>query len=377
MMQPIRALIADDQPDVTEALRLLLKREGYQIEAVHSPHALLENLSSHEFDVVLMDLNYTRDTTSGQEGLDLLGRIRNLDASLPIVVMTAWANIPLAVEAMRRGARDFIEKPWDNSRLLSTIRRQVPRRSAPQAMVREDLRDAVTTQQRLLPAGIAQIPGCEIAVAWAPLRQLSGDYLDVIRLDAERVGISIGDVVGKGFAAALLMSNLQAAVRAVAPDSAGPTQVVTRVNRILMPNLASNKFITLFYGVLDGRRLTYTSAGHHAPMRVHANGDRQRLDAGGPVLGVFPDAIYEQGEISLRDGDRLLLFTDGIVEAEDRDGVEFGEDRLLDILAANRVAGAAVLRQKIMDAVAQFTGGLFQDDATLVVCAFEESDPLG
>ena len=371
MTQPIRALIADDQPDVTEALRLLLKREGYQIEAVHSPRAVLDNLSAHEFDLVLMDLNYTRDTTSGEEGLDLLGRIRKLDATLPVVVMTAWANIPLAVEAIRRGARDFIEKPWDNSSLLATIRRQVYRRSASRTTLREELRDAVTTQHGLLPAAIPMIPGCDIAVAWAPLGQLSGDCLDLIRLGEERLGISIGDVAGKGFAAALLMSNLQAAVRAVAPDSAGPAQVATRVNRILAPNLASNKFITLFYGVLDERRLTYTSAGHHAPMLVRANGDRQRLDAGGAVLGVFPDAVYEQAEVCLRAGDRLLLFTDGIVEAEDRDGVEFGEDRLLDLIAANRAAGANALRQKIMDTLAQFTAGALQDDATLLVCAFE------
>src|SRR5690348_17136467 len=101
---PIRALIADDQPDVTEALRLLLKREGYQTKVVHSPRAVLENLSEHQFDLLLMDLNYARDTTSGAEGLDLLARVRRLDATLPVVVMTAWANIQLAVEAMRRGA---------------------------------------------------------------------------------------------------------------------------------------------------------------------------------------------------------------------------------------------------------------------------------
>lgn len=371
MARPIRALIADDQPDITEALRLLLKREGYQIETVHSPRAVLDNLSAREFDVVLMDLNYTRDTTSGEEGLELLGRIRNLDATLPVVVMTAWANIPLAVKAIRRGARDFIEKPWDNSSLLATIRRQVYRRSASRATVREELRDAATTQQGLLPAAIPRIPGCDIAVAWAPLRQLSGDYLDVIRLGEERLGISIGAVAGKGFAAALLMSNLQAAMRAVAPDSAGPAQVATRVNRVLAPNLASNKFITLFYGVLHRNRLTYTSAGHHAPMLVRGNGDRQRLDAGGAVLGVFSDAIYEQAEVCLGAGDRLLLFTDGIVEAEDPEGVEFGEDRLLDLLAANRAVGATALRQKIMDRLVQFTAGAFQDDATLVVYAFE------
>jgi DNA-binding NtrC family response regulator len=120
-----RVLIADDQADVLEALRLLLKGEGYQIEAVTSPAAILGALDTREFDVILMDLNYARDTTSGQEGLDLLNRINSIDSTLPVIVMTAWGSIELAVEAMRRGARDFVQKPWENARLLSILRTQI------------------------------------------------------------------------------------------------------------------------------------------------------------------------------------------------------------------------------------------------------------
>jgi DNA-binding NtrC family response regulator len=119
-----RILIADDQRDVLEALRLLLKPAGYQLDLVESPAAAVKALELHDYDVVLIDLNYARDTTSGEEGLDLLGRIHSADDSLPVVVMTAWASINLAVEAMRRGARDFVEKPWDNERLLSILRTQ-------------------------------------------------------------------------------------------------------------------------------------------------------------------------------------------------------------------------------------------------------------
>src|SRR5258706_526293 len=115
-------LIADDQPDVLEALRLLLKGEGFAIETAASPAQVLAALEVRDFAAVLIDLNYARDTTSGQEGLDLLARIREIDASLPVVVMTAWASIELAVEAMRRGARDFIQKPWENARLLAIVR---------------------------------------------------------------------------------------------------------------------------------------------------------------------------------------------------------------------------------------------------------------
>jgi DNA-binding NtrC family response regulator len=117
-------LVADDQPDVLEALRLLLKGEGYQLETASSPAGVLAALDAREFDVILIDLNYARDTTSGQEGLDLLTRVQSLDATLPVVVMTAWGSVDVAVEAMRRGARDFIQKPWDNARLLAIIRTQ-------------------------------------------------------------------------------------------------------------------------------------------------------------------------------------------------------------------------------------------------------------
>jgi len=121
----VRVLIADDQADVREALRLLLKGEGYYSETASSPAAVVQAVQSTEFDLVLMDLNYQRDTTSGQEGMDLLSRIQSLDSKLPVVVMTAWGSVELAVEAMRRGARDFMQKPWDNQRLLSIVRTQV------------------------------------------------------------------------------------------------------------------------------------------------------------------------------------------------------------------------------------------------------------
>jgi DNA-binding NtrC family response regulator len=121
----LRILIADDQPDVLEALRLLLKREGYRIEAAESPQTVMRAIEMRDFDLALIDLNYTRDTTSGAEGLELLANIQKLDPMLPVVVMTAWSSIDLAVEAMRRGARDFISKPWENERLATVIRTQL------------------------------------------------------------------------------------------------------------------------------------------------------------------------------------------------------------------------------------------------------------
>src|SRR3954468_10578256 len=122
---PSRILVADDQSDIREALRLLVKAEKMEGTIVSSPAAAIEALQSSEFDAALLDLNYTRDTTSGEEGLDLLSSIRAIDSDLPVIVMTAWANVDLAVQAMLRGARDFIQKPWENQRLLAVLRTQI------------------------------------------------------------------------------------------------------------------------------------------------------------------------------------------------------------------------------------------------------------
>jgi DNA-binding NtrC family response regulator len=155
-----RILIADDQPDVLEALRLLLKAEGYQIESATSPAGAIAALEARDFDVVLMDLNYTRDTTSGQEGLDLLTRIQAIDSILPVVVMTAWGTVKLAVEAMRRGARDFVQKPWENERLVSIVKTQIELSNA----IRRGLK--LEAENRLLraeggPTLIAEAPSMQ------------------------------------------------------------------------------------------------------------------------------------------------------------------------------------------------------------------------
>ena len=178
-----KILIADDQPDVLEALRLLLKGEGYRIESVSSPARVLEILRAQDFDVLLMDLNYARDTTSGQEGLDLLREIQTLDQTLPIVVMTAWGSVEVAVEAIRRGARDFVQKPWENERLLTILRTQTElgralRKGQRLEVENQLLRDGVRAR---LPPLIAE------ASAMQPVRQI-----------IERVGPSDANVLITG-----------------------------------------------------------------------------------------------------------------------------------------------------------------------------------
>jgi len=373
-----RALIADDQLDVLEALRLLLKGEGYQTEAVTTPSGVIEALKTQDFDLLLMDLNYARDTTSGQEGLDLLSRVQAVDSSLPIVVMTAWGSVELAVEAMRRGVRDFVLKPWENNRLLTILRTQIEMGHALRESHRlkkeqeRELADARSIQRRLLPKNLSQIEGCTIAAAWRPARTVSGDYYDVIKFTDGKAALCIADVAGKGMAAALLMSNVQAAVHAFASENISPSELCGKVNRIVTSSTGEDRFITFFYCVIDAARnkLVYTNAGHNPAMLARRDGSMVRLDKGGAVLGPFPNWNYNQEEIDLLPGDKLLMFTDGVTELRNSNGEEFGEERLIDLFSGKLKDDAKALRDRIVQEVGDFSGGEFQDDATLLVlCA--------
>ena len=367
-----RILIADDQPDLLDALRLLLKGEGIQMEAVTSPDAALAAVESRSFDLLLMDLNYTGDTTSGREGIDLLSRVQALDETLPVIVMTGWGSVDLAVEAMRRGVRDFVQKPWDNTHLLSVLRSEVEQgRTRRRRLEQEqrELEEARRIQRKLLPAAMPQIEGWEIATSWQPAEGVGGDCFDALQFGPSRGAIAIADVVGKGIPAALLMSNLQAAVRAFATEAAQPAELCQQVNRILCGNIAEGRFISFFYCIVDADigTLTFSNAGHYPPILVRANGDVERLDAGGAVLGVFSDSTYQQARVATAAGDRLILFTDGITEARNPDDEEFGEERLVSRAIAHRACSAPALQARLTEAVASFTGGRFQDDATLIV----------
>jgi sigma-B regulation protein RsbU (phosphoserine phosphatase) len=377
-----RTLIADDQPDVLAALRLLLKGAGYQTEAANSPKAVLEAIRKHQFDVVLIDLNYARDTTSGQEGLDLISRIQAEDDSLPIVVMTAWGTVDIAVEAMRRGVRDFVQKPWENSRLLQVLRAQVEQgrnrrrlkqrasqRRATRLTLRRELAEARLIQERLMPTNDVDFEGLALSSTWRVAGTVGGDYLAAFPIGPDRAALCIADVSGKGLPAALLMSNMQAALKSAASENVTPVELCTQLNKLLNVNLPLNRFITCFYGLLDLRQriLQFTNAGHTPALLVRGSGRVVRLNTGGAVLGAFPDLTYEQAEVDLYSGDRLALFTDGVTEARNAAGEEFGESRLRQLLTREHHRPAAELQQVVMDRVSDFCAGHFEDDAALMV----------
>jgi DNA-binding NtrC family response regulator len=197
-----RILIADDQLDVREALRLLFKGEGFTAETVASPRECLDRVRQAEFDLLLMDLNYARDTTSGKEGLDLLDKVRAQDDSPPVVVMTAWGSVELAVEAMRRGARDFVEKPWDNPRLLSIVRNQI------------DLGNARREAQRLAAAqGLGQNDNAPRLIARSPAMRPVLELIERVGPSDAAILITGENGTGKSLVARLIHATSNRAAR--------------------------------------------------------------------------------------------------------------------------------------------------------------------
>lgn len=367
-----RVLIADDQQPVLFALQMLLSGSGFSTETVTHPSRVLRALESESFDAVLMDLNYTRDTIGGAEGLELVSKIRSMDKLLPVVVMTAWSSVELAVDAMRRGASDFVQKPWENRDLLQKLQSQVARaheQRQAQRQHEEELHDAREIQQHLLPKTLPELSEFEIAALTRPLRAVGGDYYNVTRMDDRRTAICIADVAGKGMPAALLMSSLQAAMQSLSSQNLEPQEMCRRLNRILCALTPMGKFISLFYGVLDSseRRLTYCNAGHNPPLLIRADGQAGELAAEGAVLGQFPDWSYRQNHMQLGSGDRLLLFTDGMVEASNTSEEPFEEHNLIRIARENPRTTARELMDLLIGAAFQHCGGHFQDDASLIV----------
>jgi phosphoserine phosphatase RsbU/P len=228
-------------------------------------------------------------------------------------------------------------------------------------------------QVRLLPRETPQLAGFEIACAWQPSSSVSGDYFDVLALSETKAALCIADVSGKGVAAALLMSNLQAAVKTFAQDGVSPAALCAKVNQTLCDNIAPGRFVTMFYGVLNGRNRTleYESAGHCWPLIVHSDGTVNFLDASSGVLGLFSHWTYSDHVVKLAAGDVLVVMTKGVLAAENAKGEEFGYRRLIDAVLASRAEGADGIRKNVVEDVMAFCNGQPQDDISMIVVAVD------
>ncbi len=232
----------------------------------------------------------------------------------------------------------------------------------------EDYSQARAIQQTLIPREMPRLAGIDVSGTWQPARTMGGDYYDLIPLSETELAVCIGDVAGKGMPAALLMSGLQAAVRASASSS--PRDLCERVRRVVVSSLSGGRFVTFFYATIDtaAMRLRWTNAGHNAPILARTDGSMVRLEEGGPAISrLFRDTRYEEREIALTPGDRIVLFTDGVSEAANGTGEMFEERRIEELVSSAGDVSAEELQQRIAQAATSFAGGEVEDDLTLVV----------
>ncbi len=298
--------------------------------------------------------------------------------TLLLVVLNKWSDLYLAnrtVVVVTVGAACLVRLYARTRSRLEERNRQLEEAVAAEAhtirLHEQEAEHAREIQQALMPKELPQIERCQLAAECLPARTVGGDYYDAIRIADSRVAIAIGDVSGKGMPAALLMSNLQAIVRAFAPSGLAPSELCSRANRLIAANVAPGKYITFFYAVIDtGRmRLDYCNAGHNQPLLHHRGGAAETLSEGGPVLGILPNATYACGSAELKPGDLLALYTDGITEAVDVNDEEFGEERLKALLTG-QTSNAHECRDAIVAAVSAFANGIFCDDVTVLVASF-------
>ena len=371
-------LIADDQEHVREALALLLRAHGYAVVLCASPAEAISAAREHSPDLALLDMNYQRDSTSGIEGLELIDKLREIDAVLPIIALTAWGNVDLAVSAMKNGASDFLEKPWRNDALLEKVgtmlRRAAELRSS-QRVSDYERQDAQQLQTRLVPRRHIMTHSVELFGDSLPAGVVGGDYFGAWQPTPEVLHFCVADVSGKGTPGALIAAMLYASVSTLASSSNSPEIILAQVEATLRDQLGEGHYVTIVYGVLNlpTRVLHYVNAGHCPPILRRRNGSTESLAPTRPVLGLMIDGSFCAARLELRDGDRLLLYTDGLSEAANTAGEELGAEMLGTLDGAGEDESLPQRHARIMSGVRQHAAGKITDDATLVLIAIGES----
>ncbi len=237
-------------------------------------------------------------------------------------------------------------------------------------IMKRDLSQAAEIQRGILPETAPEIPGLDLAGVNTPCRTVGGDYYGFFPYPGGRVALALGDVSGKGMPAALMVMAFEARLRVLAEEAGNAASLVQRLNKVTCANCPSNRFITFFYGIVDPSKgdLAFANAGHNPPVLVRASGKVEMLEGGGPVLGVLEIAPYHEERTKLAPGDTLVIYSDGVTEAASVAEEEYGEQRLIDVVAQHRAEPADAIVKAVMDSVSQFSLGAAQaDDITVVV----------
>ena len=390
MDEPHKILVVDDEPDLEQLVLQRMRREIRRgrnafVFARNGVEALDRLNEDGSIDMVLTDINMPE-----MDGLTLLKQIPSVDPNVRSVVVSAYGDMKNIRTAMNRGAFDFVTKPIDFEDLRITIERTLEHlimlREALEARdklvaLRSDLDLASRMQQSILPDKFPESPDYEIFAGMEPARDVGGDFFDMIELAEGRVGITVADVSGKGVAAALFMMSSRTLLNSVAVARANPGDVLGEVNRLLRPgdvlsevnrllqeNNDAAMFVTVFFAIYDSTtgELVYSNGGHNPPVILHADGSSSLLAQDpGVALGVAPEFTYDMYNATLAPGEALVLYTDGVTEAENEKTEQFGLDRLRGILGGAPPASAKDINTKVFEAVKEFAGKAPQfDDIT-------------
>jgi sigma-B regulation protein RsbU (phosphoserine phosphatase) len=368
-------LIVDDTPANLRLLSQMLIDRGHAVRAVTSGARALASARMSVPELVLLDIKMPE-----MDGYEVCQRLK-ADAStrdVPVIFISALDELQDKVQAFSVGGVDYVTKPFQLEEVVARVethlalrRLQKQLENANRKMVRE-LALAGEVQASFLPSKLPEISGWDLAITLQPARETSGDFYDIVPLPGEKLGILIADVVDKGVGAALYMVLTWALMRTYAAEHPGQPELVLRAtNRSLVLDTTADQFVSVFYGVLDPASgvLTYGNAGHCPPYLLRAqNGAVESLARTGMLLGIVEDGEWQQASVPLAPGDGLMLYTDGITEAVDAQGVFFGNNRLLDTLRANLGRSAGQIQDAVMAALRGFVGDTIQaDDMALMV----------
>ena len=381
-MKP-KILVVDDEPDLELLLRQKFRRKvrSGQLELIFARSGVeaLQQLEVHDdVDLVLSDINMPE-----MDGLTLLQQLDNLDHDLRAVMVTAYGDMKNIRTAMNRGAFDFVTKPIDFDDLQATIdktlehlsvMREAMRSRDELVALRQELGVAAQMQESILPTDFPRHPRYEVHASMTPAREVGGDFYDFFRLEDDSLGIVVADVSGKGVPAALFMMVSRTLMKGTAIGKSDPAACLAEVNQLLTESNEEAMFVTLFYARFDPvtGHLEYANAGHNLPYVVKSSGEVLQIECDpGLVLGVIPDFEFPGGALQLEPGDALFFYTDGINEAMNEDGVEFGDDRLTRLLAEAAGSSASDFSERVVQAVHEHAGEAPQsDDITCMTLDF-------
>jgi phosphoserine phosphatase RsbU/P len=367
-------LIVDDAPANVRLLSQMLSSRGYRVRAATSGAHALASVAAQLPTLILLDIRM-----KGMNGFEVIEELKRnpRTCDIPVIFISALADVEDKVTAFHHGCVDYVTKPFHIAEVLARIETHLALRRL-QAQLEEanrkfarELALAGKVQCSFLPGELPQVAGWQFAADLLPARETSGDFYDIFSLPGDRLALVVADVVDKGVAAALFMALSFSLVRTYAALYRGdPAYVCAAVNNRLRQDAHADQFVTLFFGVLDpaSGALSYANAGQNAPILVAPDGRTRELCNTGPPLGILDGYSWEQASVTIPPGGVLLLYTDGVTEAENDRGDFFGRERLLAAVQERRRQPAAELQAALIREVRRFAAGAAQlDDIALVV----------